>query len=205
MKRGDWINSRFVKSAAHIGECPLLKDDSGNYLPEIAVLGRSNVGKSSLLNHLFKAKQLVRVSSKPGKTQLLNFFTVNGILTLVDLPGYGFAEVPIEVRKAFGPMIQTYLDQRIQLKLFLFLFDIRRIPQKEDLELMEWIKQSQKEVIVVLTKVDKLTKNELLKQRETIIKAFGCQEPSYINYSVTKNIGREELLREIEKAFKEEV
>lgn len=204
MKKSDWSHPQFVKSAGTIGECPLLKDDRGRYLPEMAVLGRSNVGKSSLLNNLLQAK-LVRVSSTPGKTQLLNFFTVNRLLSIADLPGYGFADVPIEVRKAWGPMIQEYLDQREQLKLFLFLFDIRRSPQTEDLELMEWMRQSKKELIVVLTKVDKLTKNEQLKQKKAIVEAFQRPELPYISYSVPKNVGRDELLSEIEKVFKEKI
>src|ERR1700676_4011688 len=121
-------NAKYIKSAVHPKDYPTQRDSRGHVMPEIAVAGRSNVGKSSLLNHLFQHKGLVKTSSVPGKTQLLNFFTLDGKLAFVDLPGYGYAQVPISVRKRWGPMVQEYLEKRQQLKVILFLFDIRRIP-----------------------------------------------------------------------------
>jgi GTP-binding protein len=182
-------------------EWPLLKDDRGHVLPEIAVAGRSNVGKSSLMNHLFRAKKLARVSSTPGKTQLLNFFVMNKLISIVDLPGYGFADVPLKVRKQWGPMMQEYLSKRDELKLLLFLFDIRRLPNDDDLQFMQWIAYAKKTVILVLTKVDKVSRNELIQQTQKIISAFEIPNLPHIHYSVPKNVGREGLIRMIKEGI----
>ncbi|HEY4831767.1 MAG TPA: ribosome biogenesis GTP-binding protein YihA/YsxC, partial [Waddliaceae bacterium] len=115
----EFRKAKFVKTALLPKDYPNLKTPSGDNIPEIAVAGRSNVGKSSLLNHLFQCKGLVKTSSSPGKTQALNFFAVDEMLAFVDLPGYGFANVPEKVRKQWGPMIQTYLENRPTLKLIL--------------------------------------------------------------------------------------
>lgn len=197
-------NPKFIKTALKPAQYPILKDSQGNFLPEIAVFGRSNVGKSSLLNDLFKAKNLVKTSSKPGKTQCLNFFTLDERLTFVDLPGYGFAEVPIQVRKNWGPMVQTYLDGREELKLTLFLFDIRRKPVDEDIELLEWIAKANKAVILVLTKVDKVGRSELASNTQQILKAFGCENLHYVHYSVPKKVGRHPLTQMINDALQSE-
>lgn len=187
-------NARFIKSSTKAGEYPILKLPSGIEMTEIAVAGRSNVGKSSLLNHLFQSRDLVKTSSIPGKTQLLNFFTLNDELLFVDLPGYGYAKVPIAVRKKWGPMIQEYLETRAQLKLILFLFDIRRIPNDEDRELIEWIAAADKSMILVLTKIDKVTKNEKSANTRKILQAFNCENLHYTYYSTIKNSGRKELI-----------
>ena len=160
MKNYVFKNAKFVSSAVVPAKYPVLKDAKGRVLPEIAVAGRSNVGKSSLLNNLFQAKGLVKTSSTPDKTQLLNFFTLNDALAFVDLPGYGYAAVPDAVRKEWGPMIQNYLSKRETLKVILFLFDIRRLPNQEDLQLLDWIVHHQKAMILVLTKVDKVTETK---------------------------------------------
>lgn len=194
MARYTFKNARFITSAAKAKDCPTLKTDSGDEMVEIAVAGRSNVGKSSLLNHLFQSRDLVKTSSVPGKTQLLNFFTLDGKLAFVDLPGYGYAKVPIELRKKWGPMIHDYLSHRPQLKLMLFLFDIRRLPNDEDRQLIEWAAQSEKAVILVLTKVDKVSKNEKAANTRKILQALNCENLHYTHYSTTKNIGRKELI-----------
>lgn len=196
---------KFIKSATHPSEFPLLKDDRGELLPEIAIAGRSNVGKSSMLNHLFAVKDLVKTSSTPGKTQLLNFFYVPNQLCCVDLPGYGFAKVPVEIRKKWGPMVQKYLQNRETLELILFLIDIRRIPSEEDLQLMDWILEAGKAVILVITKIDKVNENEKAAQTVKILEAFDLPDLHYVHYSVPKNKGREELGRMIKEAFEEEV
>ena len=113
----EFVKARFIKTAIWPKDYPTLKDDGGRLLPEIAVAGRSNVGKSSLLNHLFGSKGLVKTSSTPGKTQAINFFVVDEQLTFVDLPGYGYAEVPPSVRKQWGPMVEKYLKERQEIKL----------------------------------------------------------------------------------------
>lgn len=186
---------QFVKSAKSLSEWPRLKNSRGKLLPEIAVAGRSNVGKSSLINHIFSTKNLVRVSQIPGKTQLLNFFRLGDILSFVDLPGYGYAQVPMQVRKEWGPMIQEYLDKREELNLLLFLFDIRRIPNEEDLQFIQWMAYAKKRVVLILTKIDKVNKNELKKQTDKILETFGIPDLPYIHYSVPKNIGRNELIK----------
>ena len=111
MKKYLFKDAKFCTTATKASQYPVLRDLSGDILPEIAVAGRSNVGKSSLLNHLFHSQGLVKTSSTPGKTQAMNFFTVNEELAFVDLPGYGYADVPIAVRKRWGPMVQEYLQE----------------------------------------------------------------------------------------------
>lgn len=204
LKKNDWLEVEFLASAVK-PPFPLLKDDQGRQLPEVAVAGRSNVGKSTLLNDLFGPKKnLVKTSSTPGKTQLLNFFSVKKVLCFVDLPGYGYAKVPLEVREQWGPMIQGYLSEREQLKLLLFLFDIRRMPQEEDIELMEWIAKAGKGVILVLTKIDKLKTNEIKSQTQKILSGFGVENLQYLHYSAPKNVGREGLIRMLNEALGEE-
>lgn len=197
-------NARFVKTAVYSKDYPLLRDLSGKIMPEIAVAGRSNVGKSSLLNHLFEAKGLVKTSSTPGKTQALNFFSVDEKLAFVDLPGYGYAKVPENVRKQWGPMVQTYLEKREQLKLVLLLFDIRRLPNDDDKRMIEWIAHSQKAMILVLTKVDKVTQNEKRINIQKILKGLAVENLHHVNYSTTKNIGRKELISMIHDALQDE-
>src|SRR5438067_9089455 len=116
----------FIKTAVHPKDYPVIRDESGNILPEVAVVGRSNVGKSTLLNHLFHTKNLVKTSATPGKTQALNFFVLNDKIAFADLPGYGYAEVPAAIKKQWGPIMKAYLEKRDTLKLILFLLDIRR-------------------------------------------------------------------------------
>lgn len=194
-------SARFIKTAVHAKQFPEIKDSKGAPLKEVAVVGRSNVGKSSLLNDLFQVKGLVKTSATPGKTQAVNFFVYDESLSFVDLPGYGFAMVPMEVRKKWGPMIQSYLASRPPLELLLFLFDIRRTPNAEDLELMEWIAQAEKGVILVLTKVDKVTKNERVQRTKEILKAFDVPNLHVIHYSVPKQEGRPPLWKLIKEAL----
>lgn len=197
-------NARFIKSATKASAYPVMKEPSGKEMIEIAVAGRSNVGKSTLLNHLFQSRNLVKTSSVPGKTQLLNFFCLDEVLSFVDLPGYGYAKVPLEVRKKWGPMIQEYLETRSQLKLILFLFDIRRMPNDEDRELIEWMALAGKSVILVLTKIDKVTKNEKISNTKKIMQAFNCENLHNTYYSVPKNIGRKELISMLIDALADE-
>lgn len=197
-------NADFITSATKASAYPPMKLPSGMEMNEIAVAGRSNVGKSSLLNHLFQSRDLVKTSSVPGKTQLINFFSLNQALSFVDLPGYGFAKVPMSVRKHWGPMIQEYLEKRSQLKLILFLFDIRRIPNDEDRQLLEWIASAGKAVILVLTKIDKVTKNEKVANTNKILQAFNCENLHYTHYSTTKNVGRKELIAMLTDALADE-
>lgn len=204
MRRCNFQKATFVKSATKAKDFPTIRDLSGEILPEVAVAGRSNVGKSSLLNHLFQAKGLVKTSSVPGKTQLINFFSIDDTLAFVDLPGYGFAKVPDSVRKEWGPMMQDYLEKRPPLKLILFLFDIRREPNQDDHKFMEWLLHSEKAVILVFTKIDKVKKNELKANTQKILKSFNLQNLHHIHYSVPENVGRQELIKMLVDAVEDE-
>ncbi|MGA8164483.1 MAG: ribosome biogenesis GTP-binding protein YihA/YsxC [Waddliaceae bacterium] len=198
-------NPRFVTTAVSESDYPLVKDVCGNPLIEIAVGGRSNVGKSSLLNHLFQTKNLVKTSSKPGKTQALNFFVVNDQLSFVDLPGYGYAKVPLTVRQQWGPMIQTYLRKRKTLKLLFFLFDIRRLPNDEDKILIEWAVHNGMATILILTKTDKVKLGERKSCTKKILEEFSVQNLHYLHYSVTKNVGRIQLISMVKDALEGEM
>lgn len=196
--------AKFIKTAVAQKDYPTIRNQSGRILPEVAVAGRSNVGKSSLLNHIFYTKHLVKTSSVPGKTQALNFFNMEDKLAFADLPGYGYAKVPASVKKQWGPMVKTYLEKREPLKLILFLLDIRRIPNDDDLMLIDWIAAQQKAMILVLTKVDKVNREERKKNTAKIIEALGVGNIHYVYFSSTKNIGRKELLSLIHEAIRDE-
>ena len=182
----------------------MIRNARGKILPEIAVAGRSNVGKSSLLNHLFHSRHMVKTSSTPGKTQALNFFTFEDEIAFADLPGYGYAQVPQGIKKQWGPMVQAYLEKRETLKLILFLMDIRRIPNQDDLQFLDWVVHCQKSMIMVLTKVDKVKAKERKENTIKILEALGAGNIHYVYYSATKNQGRKELLAMIHDALAEE-
>lgn len=201
MNRSSFQNAKFIKTAIRSKDYPSLKTASGDLMPEIAVAGRSNVGKSSLLNHLFHSKDLVKTSSTPGKTQAINFFTVSEEIAFADLPGYGYAQVPTSVRKQWGPMVQEYLEHRQSLRLILFLFDIRRTPNEEDLEFLEWTAHHQKSVILVLTKIDKVSRNEKVANTKKILAAFDSENLHHVHYSVVKNQGNRELMQILREAL----
>lgn len=177
---------KFIKTAVEPKDFPKL------HLPEIAVVGRSNVGKSSLLNDLLGTK-IARTSSTPGKTQTIQFFTLDEALCFVDLPGYGFAKVPLHVKKNWAPMVQGYLEGRKELKLILLLLDIRREPSEEDLQMLRWAAFYKKKIALILTKVDKVSAGECKKNTEAILEALNCKNLYYIHYSIPKKIGKREL------------
>jgi GTP-binding protein len=198
-----FTNATFIKSAASQTGWPQLLDSRGEPFPEIAVAGRSNVGKSSLLNHLLCNQSLARISSTPGKTQLLNFFSVDEQIALVDLPGYGYAKVPPKVKQTWGAMIETYLAKREPLQLLLFLLDIRRTPNQDDLKFLEWAAYQQLPLILVLTKVDKITKNQRVAATHKVLRELPYDNLQWVHYSVLKDIGRKELIQMIVEALAE--
>lgn len=155
-------SAEFVKSAFERRHWPI------NGRPEVAFLGRSNVGKSSLLNSLLQRKGLARTSNTPGRTQSINYFLVNDDFYFVDLPGYGFAKVSKSMRADWGKMAEEYLSDRDELALSIQLVDSRHAPSKLDLQLHEWLVFNEKKHIVVATKSDKLSANELARQMRLI-------------------------------------
>jgi len=177
----------FVKSAVKPSHYPQ------EHLPEIAFAGRSNVGKSSLINTLVNRKNLVKTSSTPGRTQLINFFNVNKNLILVDLPGYGYAKVPIDVRKEWGPMVEKYFSARSSLRGVVLIMDIRRQPKDEEIDFIHWLKQSNIACILVLTKTDKLSRSGQIKQLQIIAKDLDVASTGLILFSAKTRKGREDV------------
>jgi GTP-binding protein len=182
----------FIKSAVKPAHYP------PDLLPEIAFAGRSNVGKSSLINVLVNRKKLVRTSSTPGRTQLINFFCVNDQFSLVDLPGYGFAQVPLAVKKDWGPMMETYLSTRPNLRGVVLILDIRRMPTKEDLRMLNWLRAYHIEPLLVVTKCDKVSKNERAKQTEVIAGALGIAKDELLFFSALSREGGDHIWARIE-------
>src|SRR6201988_4405048 len=186
-------SAEFVKSAFSETDWP--KDRQ----PEIAFLGRSNVGKSSLINSLLSVRALARTSSTPGRTQSLNFFLINEQFRFVDLPGFGYARVPQEIRSSWGDLVTGYLANRRQLVLSIHIVDSRHEPTKQDLQLHEWLEHSNKPQLIVATKSDKLSNNELRKNLEHIAQVL--EDDSVVAYSAKTGRGREELWRAIKSAI----
>lgn len=167
-------------------------------LPEIAFVGRSNVGKSSIINALTNRRKLVKVSGTPGKTRLINFFLINNNSYFVDLPGYGYAKISKEQKKDWGKIIETYLKDRDILKKVVLLLDCRRIPNEDDILMYNWIKHYGYNCMIISTKSDKLNRNELSKSENTIRKTLKLEENEKISfYSSLKKVGTEELLDKI--------
>ncbi len=162
----DFKDVDFIKSVFHPKDLPK------QAFSEIAFAGRSNVGKSSLLNKIFNRKGLVKVSSTPGHTQSLNYFLVDKSYYFVDFPGYGYAKVPEELKKKWQFLLENYLINRENLRGVVCIFDVRRIPDELDLSLLQFLSEIKKGIIIVLNKIDKLSRTELQKQRKTIDNLF---------------------------------
>jgi GTP-binding protein len=182
----------FLKSATHPTHYP------DHDLPEVAFAGRSNVGKSSLINALVNRKSLAKTSGTPGKTRLINFFLVNNRLSFVDLPGYGFAKVSQSVKKNWGPMIETYLRDRKNLRLVVVILDIRRDPSEDDLSLVRWLSHYDRPVLFILTKADKLSKNQAI-VRVRKIRAFLGDESGadMVLFSAKTGIGKDVIWQKL--------
>jgi GTP-binding protein len=178
-------SAEFVTSATKPAQYP------PEGLPEIAFAGRSNVGKSSLINTLVNRRHLVKTSSTPGRTQLINFFDINSNLTFVDLPGFGYAKVPAAVRKKWGPMIETYLSTRTTLKGVVIIMDIRRLPREEEQNLIHWLAHFSIAAILVLTKTDKLSKTKVLKQQTAILQTLAVEKEDVILFSAKTRRGKD--------------
>ena len=186
----NFSQAEFIKSSVKKQDFPVLYLGKNPY-PEIAIIGRSNAGKSSLINHLTQKKNLVYVSSTPGKTQLINFFFIDNKLLLVDLPGYGFAKVDRELRKSWGEILANYLEDRPQLKLLILVLDSRRDLSDEDTAMIAWAQSQQKKLLFIFSKTDKLNSSEKKQSEIRILQALSelCpgQPISYIPYSIKDN------------------
>ncbi|MDX6384274.1 MAG: GTP-binding protein [Blastocatellia bacterium] len=187
------VSAEFVKSSFDEQGWPL------DAQPEVSFLGRSNVGKSRLINSLLGVRGLARTSSTPGRTQSLNFFAINNRFRFVDLPGYGYARAPKEITAGWSEMATSYLANREQLVLSIHIVDSRHEPTKLDLQLHEWLQHHRKPQIIVATKSDKLSNNELRKSMERARRVLKTEQ--VIAYSAVTRVGREEIWRTIEKAL----
>ncbi|HOX15232.1 MAG TPA: ribosome biogenesis GTP-binding protein YihA/YsxC [Smithellaceae bacterium] len=187
------ISAEFVKSAVWPPQYPLAT------MPEIAFVGRSNVGKSSLMNTLVGRRKLAKTSNTPGRTQLINFFTVNGSISFVDLPGYGFAKVSQSIKKDWGDMMDAYLRERQNLAMVIFILDIRRDPSEDDLSLRDWLEHYRIPYISILTKADKLSNNQAIVRKKLIEKSLGTNaQKKTILFSAKTQKGKEELWQFLE-------
>jgi GTP-binding protein len=181
-------SSQFVISAGSSSQMP----QSG--WPEIALAGRSNVGKSSLINSLIQRKNLARTSAKPGKTQMLNYYAINECMYFVDLPGYGYAHVSMDRRKQWGRMIDTYLTTRKQLCAVLLLIDLRHAPMEADVAMHRWLKHNGIRTCVVATKADKISRSKRLAHSARIFEHLRLtSDDALIAVSTVEHSGRDAL------------
>jgi len=186
-------SAEFIKSAARPAHYPPA------LLPEIAFAGRSNVGKSSLINTLLNRKHLVKTSKTPGRTQLINFFNINDAFAFIDLPGYGYAKVPDSVKKTWGPMVETYLSKRETLKGVVLIMDIRRTPGPGEQNFMGWLGRYGLPGILVLTKADKLSKTKQIAQQQTVSKTLSIAAGDLILFSAKSRQGKDAVWGAIKK------
>lgn len=171
-----------------------------NLLPEFAFAGKSNVGKSSLINGLMNRKSYARTSSQPGKTQTINFYNINEQLYFVDLPGYGYAKVSMELRAKWGKMIERYLKKSEQLKLIFLLVDIRHEPSENDRDMYDWIVHNGFQPIVIATKLDKINRSQIAKQTKLIRTSLKMpRDGVLIPFSAETKQGRDEIWNKIEE------
>ncbi len=194
-----------IKSVELETVCGITSKLPENQLPEIAFAGKSNVGKSSLLNALINRKSLARISSSPGKTQTINFYNVNKKVYFVDLPGYGYAKVSAEVRAKWGKMIERYLKKSQVLKAIFLLVDIRHDPTQNDIEMYQWIRYNGYRPIIIATKLDKLKRSQVAKHVKAIRQKLELEgDDILIPFSSVSKQGREEIWQVIQQYIVEE-
>ncbi len=183
-----------IKSVNLETVCGITSDIPDNVLNEVAFAGKSNVGKSSLINSLMNRKGLARTSSQPGKTQTINFYNVNNLMYLVDLPGYGYANANVEIKAKWGQMIENYLHQSKRLQAVFLLIDIRHEPSENDQLMYEWMLDQNYEPIIIATKSDKLNRSQINRSIDVIRKTLGViPGTQIIPFSAETKAGREEI------------
>lgn len=165
--------------------------------PEIALVGRSNVGKSSLLNKLVNQKKQAHTSSEPGKTRIINFYLINGSFILVDLPGYGFASVSAQRRERWQLMVEEYLRERKTLKGIIMLLDLRHSPSQDDIAMAVWLKYYSYPTLFVTTKADKVPRGHRREKLETLCRSLGLEKDEPVLFSAATGEGKEELLKRL--------
>ena len=191
-----------IKSLSLETVCGITSKLPENVLPEVAFAGKSNVGKSSMINALVNRKSFARTSSEPGKTQTINFYNVNKELYLVDLPGYGYAKTSMETREKWGKMIERYLHTSKMLKQVFLLVDIRHEPSRNDVNMYDWIKYQGFSPVVIATKSDKLNRSQLPKQVKLVRDTLGMEkEEILIPFSAENKQGRDEIWEVINGAM----
>ena len=194
-----------VKSAELETVCGITSKLPDNDLPEIAFAGKSNVGKSSLINGLLNRKSLARTSAQPGKTQTINFYNVNKNLYFVDLPGYGYAKVSVEIRAKWGKMIERYLHGSPQLKKVFLLIDIRHVPSENDCMMYDWIVDNGYEPVIICTKLDKIKRSQVQKNLKLIREKLDLVPgTTMIPFSAQTKQGRDEIWNLIEDTLAQE-
>ncbi len=202
LKYIDIRNLMIIKDAQYIASYPSYSACPEGDVPEYAFVGRSNVGKSSLINYLLNRKNIARTSNKPGKTQMINYFLVNASWYMVDLPGFGYAKVSKKQRKSWELMVKNYLQHRLQLQNTFVLLDLNIKPQKIDLELINWMGEIQIPFSIVYTKMDKTRKRDiadrLLAYEEALQASWETLPPRFIS-SANKRVGGEDILAYIEQ------
>lgn len=194
-----------IKQASLETVCGVTSRLPENKLPEVAFAGKSNVGKSSLINALLNRKSLARTSSQPGKTQTINFYNVNNAIYFVDLPGYGYARANESVKAQWGKMIERYLHVSQQLKQVFLLVDIRHAPSENDRMMYDWILKSGYEPVIIATKLDKIKRSQRQNQMRQIRSAFGMAEQNrIIPFSAQTKEGREEIYGVLDRILEED-
>jgi len=189
----NYSDAAFIKSVYKLAQLPEVR------LPEIAFAGRSNVGKSSLINRLLNRKNFVKVSAKPGKTQSLNFFLIDDALYLVDLPGYGYARVSKKMQDQWQELIVSYLEGSENLRCVVVIVDLRHPAKLLDMQLVDWLREKSIPFLMVYTKADKLSKNQQIKMARSLDLEFRVTEAERILFSSQTGTGRDVLIRKLDQ------
>ncbi len=193
-----------IKNVSLETVCGITSKIPDNKLPEVAFAGKSNVGKSSLINGLMNRKSLARTSSQPGKTQTINYYNINNAIYFVDLPGYGYAKANVKVKEQWGRMVENYLHKSKQLKQVFHLIDIRHAPTENDCMMYDWILHNGYQPIIIATKLDKIKRSQIQKQQSLILSTLNAAEgTAIVPFSAETKQGREEIYGILDKILEE--